>query len=128
MHLSQKLNIIMTQQNVTAYKMSKDTGISDRLIGYWKKGDKLPSAENLIIIAKYFSISVDYLLGLTDVPNSLTLSQENHSILSEEEEHLVHNFNMLNETGKISLLQYLNFMVNQPENLKNPFEATEINA
>ena len=42
--------------------MSKDTGISDQLIGYWKKGEKLPSAENLMIISNYFGVSIDYLL------------------------------------------------------------------
>ncbi len=52
----------MAETNVSAYKISKETGISDRLIGYWKKGEKMPSAENLLTIANYFGISVDYLL------------------------------------------------------------------
>ena len=52
----------MESKSISAYKMSKDTGISDRLIGYWKKGEKLPSAENLMIISNYFGVSIDYLL------------------------------------------------------------------
>lgn len=62
MKLSQVLNGLMAETNVSAYKISKETGISDRLIGYWKKGEKMPSAENLLTIANYFGISVDYLL------------------------------------------------------------------
>ena len=62
MKLSQVLNSLMAETNVSAYKISKETGISDRLIGYWKKGEKMPSAENLLTIANYFGISVDYLL------------------------------------------------------------------
>lgn len=62
MKLSQVLNSLMAETNVSAYKISKETGISDRLIGYWKKGEKTPSAENLLTIANYFGISVDYLL------------------------------------------------------------------
>lgn len=62
MQLAQVLDKLMTKNDISAYKISKDTGISDRLIGYWRKGEKLPGAENLLIIANYFGISVDYLL------------------------------------------------------------------
>lgn len=62
MQLTQILNNLMESKSISAYKMSKDTGISDRLIGYWKKGEKLPSAENLMIISNYFGVSIDYLL------------------------------------------------------------------
>ncbi len=69
MHLSQVLNKLMSEHdNLSAYKLSKETGISDRLIGYWKNGDKLPSAENIVVLATYFGITTDYLLGLTDEP------------------------------------------------------------
>lgn len=62
MQLAQILNNLMESKSISAYKMSKDTGISDQLIGYWKKGEKLPSAENLMIISNYFGVSIDYLL------------------------------------------------------------------
>ena len=62
MQVAQILNNLMESKSISAYKMSKDTGISDRLIGYWKKGEKLPSAENLMIISNYFGVSIDYLL------------------------------------------------------------------
>ncbi len=62
MKLSQILNTLMTEKDISAYKIRKDTGISDRLIGYWRKGEKLPGAENLLTIANYFGVSVDYLL------------------------------------------------------------------
>ena len=62
MKLSQTLDKLMSERDVSAYKISKATGISDRLIGYWRKGEKLPGAENLLTIANYFGISVDYVL------------------------------------------------------------------
>lgn len=40
MQLAQILNNLMESKSISAYKMSKDTGISDRLIGYWKKRRK----------------------------------------------------------------------------------------
>lgn len=57
---------ILQEQNITAYKLSKDTGITQGMISYWKNGERIPSAENLVMLADYFGCSVDYLLGRTD--------------------------------------------------------------
>ena len=69
MQLSQRLTCVMQSRNISAYKLSKDTGISDRLIGYWKNGDKLPVSDNLLKLAEYLDVSTDYLLGRTDNPD-----------------------------------------------------------
>ena len=63
MQFYQRLSNLMAEKGVTAYMMGKETGISNRLIMYWKKGEKLPSSENLQKISEYFGVSVDYLLG-----------------------------------------------------------------
>lgn len=70
MKFAQILNELMNERDISAYKISKETGISDRLIGYWRKGEKLPGAENLLIIADYFEVTVDYLLKGEETPNS----------------------------------------------------------
>lgn len=101
MQLSQVLNELMESNSVTAYKMSKDTGISDRLIGYWKKGEKLPSAENLLIIANYFSISVDYLLTGKEKEQKTTV------ILSDIEEKLINDFRNLSQQGQDYIRQQM---------------------
>jgi len=64
----ERLNGLMVQQHITAYRISKDTGIPERLIGYWKSGDKQPTSGNLLKLADYLDVSVDYLLGRTDKP------------------------------------------------------------
>ena len=59
---------ILQRRNITAYKLAKDTGITQGMISYWKSGARMPSAENLIALADYLDCSVDYLLGRTDNP------------------------------------------------------------
>ncbi len=63
MQFSEVLTNLMREHNVTAYRIGQDTGISNRLITYWRKGEKMPGADNLKKIADYFSVTTDYLLG-----------------------------------------------------------------
>jgi len=62
------LDKIMTERNVSAYRINKEIGMSDRLIGYYRNGEMEPSASNLLKLAEYFDVSVDYLLGRTEKP------------------------------------------------------------
>lgn len=59
---------MLDKKNISAYRLSQDTGITQGMISYWKSGERMPSAENLITLADYFECSVDYLLGRTDNP------------------------------------------------------------
>ena len=59
---------LLQERNVSSYKITKDIGINNGLISTWRNGKNTPSAENLVKLADYFDVSVDYLLGRTDKP------------------------------------------------------------
>lgn len=59
---------VLEKKNISAYRLSQETGITQGMISYWKSGERMPSADNLITLADYFGCSVDYLLGRTDNP------------------------------------------------------------
>ena len=53
----------------TANDLKDYLGITIQAINQYKQGTAYPKTENLIKIADYFSISVDYLLGLSNTPS-----------------------------------------------------------
>ncbi len=57
---------LLHDNSINAYKLSKDTGISEALISYWKNGKQLPKYDSLNLLCDYFNVSADYLLGRTD--------------------------------------------------------------
>ena len=61
---------LLQRNNISAYKVAKDTDISQGLMNQYKNGVKTPTMDNLIKIADYFSCSTDYLLGRVENPNS----------------------------------------------------------
>ena len=64
-----RLKELRTSKKLNQETLAKDLGVSQSTLSYWERGDYQPDNENLIIIANYFEVSVDYLLGRSDIPN-----------------------------------------------------------
>lgn len=68
MQFAERLRELMEQGNVSTYRMSKDLGMPDSLIGFWMRELRQPTMKNLIKLADYFDVSLDYLVGRSDNP------------------------------------------------------------
>ena len=122
MQFSQIFNKVITEKKISAYKMSKDTGISDSLICYWKKGERMPNAENLIVISRYLGVSIDYLLTgnepipESNIPNTIELSNLS---LTENEEDILSLLNQLSERNQVKLIGKVEEIVKEMNNSNN---------
>ena len=69
MEHSQIILNLLTAKGISAYRLAKETHISESLFSKWKKNPTSDiSSSNLVRIADYLGCSVDYLLGRTDNP------------------------------------------------------------
>lgn len=64
----ERLAELMEEKRITAYRLSQETGITQATLSRWKSGKNSPSSETLKILAKYFHVSTDYLLGNVSEP------------------------------------------------------------
>lgn len=69
MTFKERLEFLFDERNITPYKLSKDTGITQAGISRWRSMGMLPDGSTLIKLADYFDVSIDYLVGRDDVPN-----------------------------------------------------------
>ena len=60
-----RLDYLLTTNNKTFYQLAKACKFGCPIYAKWKKGKK-PKPENLISIADYFNVSLDYLVGRSD--------------------------------------------------------------
>lgn len=60
---------LLKENNITPYRVSKETGIPTATLSSWKKGTYTPKNDKLQIIADYFNVTVDWLLGNTNLRN-----------------------------------------------------------
>lgn len=87
------LSELCSQQGVTGYRMCKDLGLALSTMTDLKKGRKKGfSAEIAAKIANYFGVSVDYLLGNTDIkkasgekPEGIVEDEDNDIVLFNRE-------------------------------------------
>lgn len=64
-----RLKEIRKSKGISQIKLAMDLNTSQNTISRYETGEREPGINELIKIADYFNVSVDYLLGRTDNPN-----------------------------------------------------------
>ena len=59
----EELKYQRTKRNKTLQQVEKDTGISNSNLSRWERGKVLPNIEFCVILADYYGITLDELIG-----------------------------------------------------------------
>ena len=63
---NERLQQLINDKSITQQILAKHTNISESIIFYWVRGLKQPTADNIIIVARYFGVTTDYILGVDE--------------------------------------------------------------
>ena len=63
-NFSQRLKNLRWEKNIGQIELSQAIGVSKGIISLWENGLREPKLNNLIALAQYFQVSIDYLVGL----------------------------------------------------------------
>lgn len=55
---------------MTQIGLQMKTGIDQALISKYESGERIPPTDTLIILADFYNVSIDYILGRTDKQNN----------------------------------------------------------
>lgn len=67
---AERLISLRTSHNISTVGLAKAVGISKQAISQFEKCANYPHCRTLVSLADYFDVSVDYLVGRTDNPQS----------------------------------------------------------
>lgn len=110
-----KIKWLRRQHGLTQKQLAEIVGVDVSSVGKWEgKGSVLPSDGVRERIANYFNVSVDYLMGYTDVPSKL------EGTAAEAE--LISCFRSLNDKGQEAALEVLRGFAKSPAYTKTPAE------
>ena len=63
---SERLYKLRKERGLSQSTVAKAIGVSLGIVCYWETNKSEPTASNIVKLARYFSVSADYLLGLSD--------------------------------------------------------------
>lgn len=61
-----RIKELCAARGITLAKLEEDTGLSSSIIRKWKNNTS-PSIDKVKVIAEYFNVSTDYLVGRSDI-------------------------------------------------------------
>lgn len=64
-----RMKEIRKARGISQLRMAMDLNMAQNTISRYETGEREPGITELVKIADYFRVSVDYLLGRTDNPN-----------------------------------------------------------
>ena len=67
-NMKNRLKELRKNKGMTQTALQIETGIEQALISKFESGERVPTTENLIKLADFYGVSVDYILCRTDNP------------------------------------------------------------
>lgn len=71
--LGYRIKYLRERNNISQIEFAKKIGVSNTVLSRYESGDRKPDYDTLQLIADFFDVSTDYLLGRTD---TLALSSQ----------------------------------------------------
>lgn len=105
----ERLKKLRTNRHMTQEELGSifNPPLSQSTIGTYENGKRQPTLENLVAVSKFFSVTTDWLLGLTD--EIATTKDENPKELKEflKRNDVLFNGSELNEEEKRRMIDIL---------------------
>ena len=67
--VGERIRLLRKERNMTLRELADELGIAFTTLGNYERGDREPELEFIFKVAKYFSVSVDYITGYKDARN-----------------------------------------------------------
>lgn len=106
-----RLSQLRTKKGINQRELAQQIGVSDSTIGMWETGKRQPDLDTVAVLAKYYNVSTDYLLGLdidSNKKNTISLDAQNIlDIFYQDPEHiteLLKSFSKLSVRNKTIVL------------------------
>jgi len=103
MSLGHRLKQLREEKGLTQEELGKVINVSKPSISRYEAGTNEPNTETLKQLAIYFYVSLDYLMGLTDIRNLYTSTDKISNALEDDKE-LSEFWNVLKEREDLKLL------------------------
>lgn len=118
MNFGESIKNLLFETGKTQQDLAGSIGYTQRAVSKWINNQAEPSERAIVACADFFSVSADYLLGLTDDYRSVQSMPVGVQSLSPEELSLIKKYRSLSAPNKKYLNQTIEILSDTPERQK----------
>lgn len=63
MNIGEIIKNLRLEKNISQQKLASEIGVSQKAVDYWERGVNEPKASYIVLLADFFGVSCDFLLG-----------------------------------------------------------------
>lgn len=91
------LNKLLTERGINTLQLAKEINAPKSLVYEWKNGQREPSVANMVKLADYFGVPLEYLAGREPVPDDsekelIVMLRAARNISKEDHDELIDSF------------------------------------
>ena len=109
-----KIKELRQEKRLTQSDIAKILNVNQTAVGKYERAELEPSIKSLIILSKFFEVSIDYILGNSDDFGNITI--KNSSTINTEEEILLQNYRSLPKQEQAQAFEYVNYLAEKRGN------------
>ncbi|WP_305153919.1 helix-turn-helix domain-containing protein [uncultured Clostridium sp.] len=100
--ISTRLKSLRENADLSQKELAKSLGVSPSTIGMYESKKRTPDSEMLARICDFFNITVDYLLGRSNIknPQFSTYNKEEQNPITDDEKNILNLYKKLNAKDK----------------------------
>lgn len=107
--IGERIQILRNNKKMTQVQLAKALKISKSSISAYERDERVPTADVIISLAKYFNVSTDFILGLIRKEVSLTQRKAQSEMVISIPEAIMGNEVKIKEYHQIQELLFKNF-------------------
>ena len=65
--ISTRIKELRTERGLSQQALARHIGVSQKAVDYWERGVNERKASYIVLLADFFAVSADYLLGRVDL-------------------------------------------------------------
>lgn len=104
----ERLEDLIKLNKTTATALAKDTGLAQSAISDYLNKGRAPDCATIYALARHFSVSADYLLGIEPIPATDLTTRDIHRKTGLSEENITRLLKVENHTSGLSYADFVN--------------------
>ena len=115
----EKIKDLRKEKTLTQKEMAQALSITVSTLSHWECDYQEPSFKDVVMLANYFDVSTDYLLGKSDDFGNISVKTETAPAHPKESQELLDIFDSLDKFHQVQVLEYARYFSMRENATKN---------